>query len=74
MSTLQRILFNGVPAWKSADGNLYYYENSTQPQGDQRILLGTEAGGLRPEWKELLDSRLKTYRETQEIRARATKK
>ena len=74
MSALQRILYNGVPAWKSAEGNLYYYESSTQPPVDQRILLGTEAGGLRPEWKEVLDPHVKAYREGQEVRQRATKK
>lgn len=72
--SLQRILFKGVPVWKSAEGSLYYYETSTQPSADQRILLGTEATGLRPEWKETLEPHLKTYRESQEVRTRATKK
>ena len=72
--SLQRILFNGVPVWKSPEGNLYYYESSTQPPMNQRILLGTEADGLRPEWKELLEPHVKAYQQTQEVRQRATKK
>jgi hypothetical protein len=72
--SLQRILFNGVPVWKSPEGNLYYYESSTQPPMNQRILLGTEATGIGPDWKELLEPKVKAYRETQEVRLRATKK
>jgi len=74
MSTLQRILYNGVPVWKNSEGSLYYYETSVQPAVDQRILLGTEAAGLRPDWKEVLEPRVKAYREGQEVRMRATKK
>jgi len=72
--SLQRMIFNGVPVWKSADGNMYYYESSVQPSADERILLGTEAGGLLSEWKQLLESKVKLYREIQEVRQRATKK
>lgn len=72
--SLQRIMFNGVPVWKSPEGNLYYYESSTQPPMNQRILLGTEAAGVRPDWKELLEPQVKSYREGQEVRLRATKK
>lgn len=72
--SLQRILFKGVPVWKSPEGNLYYYETSTQPPMNQRILIGTEADGIYPNLKETLEPHLKTYRETQEVRARATKK
>jgi len=74
MSSLQRILYNGVPAWKSGDGNLYYYESSVQPPLEQRILLGTEAAGLRPDWKDILEPQLKAYRGGQEVRTRAVKK
>jgi hypothetical protein len=74
MSALQRILYNGVPVWKSPEGNLYYYESAVQPPTAQRILLGTEATGLRSEWRELLEPILKAYREGQEIRTRAVKK
>jgi hypothetical protein len=72
--SLQRIIFNGVPVWKSPEGNLYYYESSTQPPMNQRILIGTEAGGIYPNVKEMLESQVKTYREGQEVRLRATKK
>jgi hypothetical protein len=41
---------------------------------NQRILLGTEADGIRPDWKELLEPEVKSYREAQEVRLRATKK
>jgi hypothetical protein len=72
--SLQRILFNGVPVWKSPEGNLYYYESSTQPPMNQRILIGTEADGVLPNVKETLEPQVKAYREAQEVRTRATKK
>lgn len=72
--SLQRILFNGVPVWKSPEGNLYYYESSTQPPMNQRILIGTEATGVCADLKDLMEPHVKTYREGQEVRLRATKK
>jgi len=72
--SLQRVIFNGVPVWKSPEGNLYYYESSTQPPMNQRILIGTEAGGISPNVKDTLEPHVKTYREGQEVRLRATKK
>ena len=74
MSSLQRILYNGVPVWRSSEGNLYYYETAVQPPVEQRVLLGTEVNGLYPEWKEMLEPHVKMYREGQEVRVRATKK
>lgn len=72
--SLQRILFTGVPVWKSPEGNLYYYESSTQPPMNQRILIGTEATGIYPNVKDTLEPHVKTYREGQEVRTRAVKK
>ena len=72
--SLQRILFNGVPVWKSPEGNLYYYESSTQPPMNQRILIGTEAAGIHPNVKEALEPMVQAYREGQEVRTRAIKK
>lgn len=72
--SLQRILFKGVPVWKSPEGSLYYYESSTQPPMNQRILIGTEASGIYPNLKETLEPQLKAYRDGQEVRQRATKK
>jgi hypothetical protein len=72
--SLQRVIFNGVPVWKSPEGNLYYYESSTQPPMNQRILIGTEATGISPNVKDTLEPHVKTYREGQEVRLRATKK
>ena len=72
--SLQRTIFNGVPVWRSPEGNLYYYESSTQPPMNQRILIGTEATGIYPTMKETLEPYLKTYREGQEVRLRASKK
>jgi hypothetical protein len=46
MSSLQRILHDGVPVWKDATGVIYYYESSTQPAEGHRIRLGTITGGL----------------------------
>lgn len=72
--SLQRTIFNGVPVWRSPEGSLYYYESSTQPPMNQRILIGTEATGIYPNVKEMLEPQVKTYREGQEVRLRATKK
>jgi hypothetical protein len=72
--SLQRILFNGVPVWKSPEGNLYYYESSTQPPMNQRILIGTEADGVYPSLKETMEPHVKAYREKAEVRTRAVKK
>jgi hypothetical protein len=72
--SLQRVLFNGVPVWKSPEGNLYYYESSTQPPMNQRILIGTEADGIYPNLKDTLEPYLRAYREGQEVRTRAVKK
>ena len=69
----QRILLNGIPVWKDAEGRLFYYESSAQPTSDSRIQIGTEATGLSNDWKSLLEPRLTAYRETQASRARAVK-
>lgn len=72
--SLQRVIFNGVPVWKCPEGKLYYYESSTQPPMNQRILIGTEADGIHAALKDLMEPHVKAYREAQEVRLRATKK
>ena len=72
MSSLQRILHDGVPVWKDATGAIYYYESSTQPAEGQRIRLGTIAGGLEPEWEARLAPVVAAYREGIKAEPRAT--
>ena len=73
MPAYQRILLKGVPVWKDAEGRLYYYENSTPPTHDNKVLIGTEAAGLNSDWQIVLQSYLHTYREGAASRARAVK-
>jgi hypothetical protein len=67
----QRVIIDGIPYWKDAEGALYYYENSTHPAPDSRIQLGTQATGLRPDWQPLLSSKLADYRAAAKSRPRA---
>ncbi len=69
----QRIIVTGIPMWKDADGRYYYYESSTPPTAENRILIGTETTGLSADWKESLEAKLEAYRTTTQSRARATK-
>jgi hypothetical protein len=57
-----RVIVDGIPYWKSADGYLYYYESSAQPTTENRICLGTEAAGLYSDWQARLEERLQAYR------------
>lgn len=68
----QRVVLDGIPYWKDADGALYYYEGSVHPTPDSRIQLGTQADGLRPDWQQLLSSPLAGYRAAARSRPRAT--
>ena len=72
-NSYQRILLHGVPVWKNVDGGLYYYESSTPPTTDTRIQIGTEATGLNPDWKIILETQLKEYRVSAQTRSRAAK-
>jgi hypothetical protein len=62
MSSLQRILHDGVPVWKDAAGVIYYYESSTQPAEGHRIRLGTISEGLDQEWETRLIPLVAAYR------------
>jgi hypothetical protein len=74
LSPYQRILISGVPCWKDATGNLYYYETATPPTEQSRILIGSEATGLNPDWVNRLEPMMRSYRATQKSRARAPPK
>ncbi len=67
----QRFMLNGVPCWKDPAGNLYYYETPTPPTEQTRILIGSEATGLNPEWTNHLEPMFKAYRASQKSRTRA---
>lgn len=71
-SLYQRVIHSGIPYWKDAAGNLYYYEGSALPTEETRILLGTEAAGLNPDWAERLQAKQIAYRAASKPRARAT--
>ena len=73
-SPYQRILISGVPCWKDATGNLYYYETATPPTEQSRILIGSEATGLNPDWVNRLEPMMRAHRATQKSRARAPPK
>jgi len=66
----QRCIITGVPCWKDADDNLYYYESSTQPTEQSRILIGSVAVGFNPDWQVKLEPILTAYRTSQKSRAR----
>jgi hypothetical protein len=66
-----RILLEGIPYWKDAQGAIYYYESSTQPTEADRICLGTEGTGLVADWEARLAPTLSSYREGQQPRGRA---
>ena len=72
-SPYQRILLNGVPAWKDSEGKLYYYDTQTHPTTDTRICIGTETTGLSSDWQTILQDRLTSYRTTLTSRSRAAK-
>jgi len=74
MPTYQRTLLNGVPVWKDSDGLYYYYETQAPPTETTRIPIGSEATGLNPDWKLLLEPHLNRYRQTIQARSRALKK
>jgi hypothetical protein len=67
----QRVLVHGVPCWTDANKNYYYYETSTPPTEQSRILIGSEATGLNPDWTNRLEPLLRAYRLSQKSRARA---
>lgn len=69
----QRVIVNGIPVWKDAEGKLYYYQSTTPPTADNRIQIGTEATGLNPDLKSLLEPYLRSYRESSVSRGRAVK-
>lgn len=69
-SPYTRILLEGIPVWKTADGTLYYFDSSTPPTPETRICIGTESTGFCSNWKDLLAEALASYRTTATTRAR----
>ncbi len=67
-----RIILDGIPYWKDAAGDIYYYEGSAFPTPEGRICLGSQTHGLRSDWQELLSSKLDSYRATAASRPRAS--
>lgn len=67
---MQRIQIDGIPYWKDAQANLYYYEGAPAPTAETGIRIGTQAGGLAADWRERVAPRLAAYRESLAERAR----
>lgn len=70
----QRIIVHGIPVWKDTEGRLFYYETANPPTEETRIQIGTEAGGFNPDWKDVLESHVKNYRQLSRTRSRSEKK
>lgn len=65
---LTRTLVDGIPVWKSAGGDLFYYDSDlTQPA----LKIGTVAEGLSADWAGTLEGRLTAYRAAAGPRTRA---
>ena len=73
-SLYQRIVIKGVPYWKDSASNYYYYESSTPPTEETRILIGSEATGINPDWTNRLEPMLRAYRLSEKSRARIVSK
>jgi hypothetical protein len=65
---MQRILMQGVPVWKAADGSLFAYDSDlTQPL--LPIGNGTEFSAT---WRDTYADRLAAYRDSSKARVRLT--
>jgi hypothetical protein len=66
---MQRVIYQGMPVWRNADKELFAYDTLTT---ENPIKIGTESAGFMESWKDLLDTRLKAYRESLQPRSRLT--
>lgn len=66
-----RVLVDGIPYWRDADGKYYYYESGAFPTAEGRICLGSETTGLCADWQSKLEAALATYRAGLKARPRA---
>ncbi len=55
---MTRVLVEGVPAWKNAAGDLFYYD---QDSSQTPLQIGT-AGAFADDWAEIVEERLTAYR------------
>jgi hypothetical protein len=58
-----------MPVWRNAEKELFAYDTLTV---ENPIKIGTETSGFMDTWKDLLDARLKAYRESLQPRSRLT--
>ncbi len=68
-SGMQRVIYQGMPVWRNSDKELFAYDTLTT---ENPIKIGTESAGFTETWKDLLDTRLKAYRESLQPRSRLT--
>ena len=65
---LQRQIYLGIPVWKNADAEFFYYDTDlTKPI----VKIGSEADGFAENWKELCADRLEAHRAALQPRVRA---
>lgn len=64
---MQRVIYQGIPVWRNADKELFAFDTLTT---ENPIKIGTESAGFMETWKDLLETRLKAYRESLQPRSR----
>lgn len=65
---MTRVMVEGIPVWKNAGGDLFYYDPDLK---EQTLKVGTLEGGFAANWKEVCAGALEAYREGLKIRPRA---
>lgn len=65
---MTRVLVEGVPVWKNAADELFYYDTQAP------IKIGTLSGGFEEGWQTVLQGSLESYRAAAAPRARAAPK
>ncbi len=65
---MTRVLVEGIPVWKNAGGQLFYYDPDVT---GELLQVGTLEGGFASNWKEVCAGALASYREGLKIRPRA---
>jgi|LakMenEpi03Aug12_release.lakeMendotaPanAssembly.Ray.scaffolds.fasta_scaffold3765883_1 hypothetical protein len=70
LNGMSRVIYKGIPVWKSSTGELFLYE----PNSTEQILIGTESTGFLPNVKDICSQRVQTYRASLTERHRLQKK
>jgi hypothetical protein len=70
LNGMPRIIYKGVPVWKSSNGDLFLYD----PNSTDTILIGSESNGFLPNVAEICSQRIQDYRTSLVERHRMQKK